>query len=711
LRRRSAGVQSDLFPGFTDVTHIGGGGFSSVYRAREIDTDRTVALKLLNVHEVSPHALDSFRRETKALGPLSSHPNIVTLYRTFVTPQGMPVLVLELCRGSVADRVRAEGPLAPSRSVSIAIKIAGALETAHRAGMLHRDVKPQNILVTEYDEPALADFGLARLQSSTEATAAIFAFTTLHAAPELLEGSTASPATDVYELASSLYQLLSGRAAFRSYDGEAPASVILRILRDPVAPLVRDGVPMTLSDLLVQAMAKDPSARPASMKWFAEALCAIESQQGWPRTAYAVLGQPPVEDPTASLSPPVPTDGAVPVPSPFAEPVAANLEGVVADTAAGQAGAYPAVRHTGPIDDLTATDAPLRFVDGSAGHAVPSSVLPDLHRGVLRRIPGIAQRALGGDRHPDSDSDPDPDPDPPGRRAGSTIAGHPCAKGHAVMVGESECRRCGQAVATRVTPDPASDPTPVRRLEWDAIESAHRAANPVVESGAGDHGGAIGERPEGGPADGEVVGSTPRSRRFGGRFPRPGSDGPMPAVGTGPPIAADAENERSGPPPDGHGSRPDDDPPRRDGGNLRPDDEETFRRGARTGQALPGVTPHFYDLARPSRVPASPDDGTPRRGAPPTGAPPTGVVPSFGRGFLEPSPSVDPPSAAPPPLGGASSADAPPRPGSASSSAPVRPSRQAPGFDILAPEGRKSEGKRTVSGVFRRRPREDPPGH
>ncbi|MHB1711843.1 MAG: serine/threonine-protein kinase, partial [Acidimicrobiales bacterium] len=264
LRRRSTGVQSDLFPGFTDVTHIGGGAFSSVYRARELDTDRRVALKLLNVHEVSPHALDSFRRETKALGPLSSHPNIVTLYRTFVTPQGMPVLVLELCRGSVADRVRAEGPLAPSRSVSIAIKIAGALETAHRAGMLHRDVKPQNILVTEYEEPALADFGLARLQSSTEAAAAIFAFTTLHVAPELLEGSGASPATDVYELASSLYQLLSGRAAFRAYDGEAPAAVILRILRDPVAPLVRDGVPMTLSDLLMQAMAKDPSVRPSS---------------------------------------------------------------------------------------------------------------------------------------------------------------------------------------------------------------------------------------------------------------------------------------------------------------------------------------------------------------------------------------------------------------------------------------------------------------
>jgi len=677
------------------VTHIGGGAFSSVYRAREIDTDRTVALKLLNVHEVSQHALDSFRRETKALGPLSSHPNIVTLYRTFLTPQGMPVLVLELCRGSVADRVRAGGPLAPSRSVSIAIKIAGALETAHRAGMLHRDVKPQNILMTDYDEPALADFGLARLQSATEATAAIFAFTTLHAAPELLEGSPASPATDVYELASSLYQLLGGRAAFRSYDGEAPASVILRILRDPVAPLVRDGVPMALSDLLVQAMAKDPAARPPSMKLFAEALCAIESQQGWPKTAYAVLGRTRVADPTAPPSARAPAEAVAPAPPSTAETVTAGMEGVIATPAARPVEVDPAVRRAGPIDDLTATEAPLRFVDGSSGHPAPPPVLPDLQAG---------------------------------RRAGSTTAGHPCAAGHAVMVGEAECRRCGQAIEGGATSTPAPGSAPVRRLEWDAIESAHRATTPPEETGTGDHGGAAGERSEDRPVDGEPEGSLPRARRLGGRFHRPGSDGPAPATGDGPPGAPDAEHGRSGAQPEHGGSRPE-----QGLGSPQPDDGssgdggEALRRSDRMGRALPGVAPQFFDLARPSRVPGVFEAGPTRSG----GALP-GVLPAFGRGVLEPPPAADPGSAEPlsvdpgyvepswaglPPGEPPPSAEAPsggipclssqpvPRPMS------VRPSRQAPGVDILAPEGRKSEGKRTVSAVFRRRPREDPPAH
>ncbi len=689
LRRRSAGVQSDLFPGFVDVTHIGGGRFSSVYRAREVDTDRTVALKLLTVHEVSAHALDSFRRETMALGPLSSHPNIVTLYRTFATPQGMPVLVLELCRGSVADRVRAEGPLAPSRSVSVAIKIAGALETAHRAGVLHRDVKPQNILVTEYDEPALADFGLARLQSSTETTAAIFAFTTRHAAPELLEGSGASAATDVYELASSLYQLMSGRAAFRSYDGEAPASVILRILRDPVEPLMRDGVPMTLSDLLVQAMAKDPSERPTSMKAFAEALCAIESQQGWPRTAYAVLGHPHVDNGTALPASAAPADVAVPVSLPISEPVVADLGGAMAEVGPDRRGPHPEDRQAVPIDDLTATEAPLRFVDGSAGHAAPK-VLPDLHGEVLRRIPGASRGVGGGGQG----TVPDPAPARPDRGAEAVIAGHPCAKGHVVMVGEKQCRRCGQAGGAPVTADPEPAPAPGRRLEWDAIESAQRAATPAVGSGPGNH-----DRPldDGdGPAAPDGTTQVPASagRRFGGRFTRPGPEGSVSAAGDDARASADGGQEWN----------------ELDQSDSRAGGEEAPRRGARLGQALPGVTPHFYDPARPPRVPGTrpvPLDG---------GTAHTGVALPLSRGSssLPPfAPLAAVPVPVPPPSQAPVADEAPvadvraPRPGSGPP--PVRPSRQAPGMDIPAPEGRKAEGKRGVSGVFRRRPREDPP--
>jgi Protein kinase domain len=95
-----------LFPGFSEVSEIGRGSLAAAFRAREIGTNRLVALKLLNVRDASPRALESFERESIALGALSSHPNIVTLYRQFPASDGRPVLVLELCRGAVSDQMR-----------------------------------------------------------------------------------------------------------------------------------------------------------------------------------------------------------------------------------------------------------------------------------------------------------------------------------------------------------------------------------------------------------------------------------------------------------------------------------------------------------------------------------------------------------------------------------------------------------------------------
>jgi serine/threonine protein kinase len=282
VRRRNRDAP---FPGYTDATQIGTGSLATVYRALELETGRTVALKLLNVHDVSRSSLESFDRESRALGTLSSHPNIVTLYRSFTLADSRPVLVLELCRGSVAELAKAGQPMPPREVVSMGIKLAGALETAHRADTLHRDVKPQNILITAFGEPALADFGVAMLQSESQTTSGLFDFTTLHVAPELLEGGRATAATDVYELASTLYQLLSGQSAFRAFSGESPASIILRILRDPVQPLTQADIPVQLSDLVLAAMAKLQNDRPPTAREFAESLMAIEASQGWPRTA------------------------------------------------------------------------------------------------------------------------------------------------------------------------------------------------------------------------------------------------------------------------------------------------------------------------------------------------------------------------------------------------------------------------------------------
>ena len=243
LLRRAEGRPERLLPGFTDIVEIGIGSLATVYRAREIGTNRLVALKLLNVRDASPRAHRVVRAGVDRAGrgelaPEHRHP--VPLVPGPGRPAGArPRTVLRRGRRPDARRHRA----ARRRGGGIGIKVAGALETAHRGGILHRDVKPQNILITEFGEPALADFGVAMLQSSTQTTAGLFDFTTLHAAPELLEGGETSAATDVYELASSLYQLVAGRSAFRAYEGESPASVILRILRDPVQPLAASRVP------------------------------------------------------------------------------------------------------------------------------------------------------------------------------------------------------------------------------------------------------------------------------------------------------------------------------------------------------------------------------------------------------------------------------------------------------------------------------------
>ncbi len=337
-RERAAARSAEVVPGYADLKEIGGGAFATVYRATEIETGRNVALKILKLETIQPHLVETFGQEIQALGKVSDHPNIVTLYRPVSTPDGRPALVLELCRESLAQQIRRNGPLDARQTVRVGIKIAGALETAHRNGFLHRDMKPQNILVTQFDEPALADFGVAALQASAQATAGVLGFTTVHAAPEILEGHELSPATDIYGLASSLYQLLTGLAPFAAFENEAPAAVILRILRDPVRPVRSNAVPLELSDLLEAALAKHPEGRPPTAARFAEALRDIEEACLWPQTSYVAWGAEPVRREPDRVAAPsslrVPSEELAPapvLPAPTPVPPAASSVPSAAD--------------------------------------------------------------------------------------------------------------------------------------------------------------------------------------------------------------------------------------------------------------------------------------------------------------------------------------------------------------------------------------------
>ena len=174
-----------------------------VYWAVQASSGGQVAVKVLSGH-LEDATRPRFERETAALGALLGHPNICTVFDAGVDASGRPYLVMEYAaRGSLAARLRGEGPLGWADVLVVGVKLAAALETAHRAGLLHRDVKPENVLVTVYGEPRLADFGLARFTDDSVSQAGGVTTTVAHAAPELLRGRPPSVASDVYALGST----------------------------------------------------------------------------------------------------------------------------------------------------------------------------------------------------------------------------------------------------------------------------------------------------------------------------------------------------------------------------------------------------------------------------------------------------------------------------------------------------------------------------
>ena len=151
-----------MVPGLSGLAVLARGGYATVYRAVQESIGRDVAVKIENRSLDNEHDRRRFMREARAAGRMSSHPHVVDLFDAGVLPDGHPYMIMELCEGSYADRLRA-GHLHALEVRDIGMKIADALADAHRLGVLHRDVKPANILVSGFGEPALADFGLAVL--------------------------------------------------------------------------------------------------------------------------------------------------------------------------------------------------------------------------------------------------------------------------------------------------------------------------------------------------------------------------------------------------------------------------------------------------------------------------------------------------------------------------------------------------------------------
>ncbi|WP_433082425.1 protein kinase domain-containing protein [Dactylosporangium sp. CA-052675] len=290
---------------------IGRGGMADVWLAVDGRLDRPVAVKILHGDGgADPSLPERFEREAHTAARLS-HPSIVAVY-DFGVDDGTPYLVMELVQGhSLADELAA-GPLDPRRAAHIAERVCDALEAAHNAGVVHRDVKPANILISQEDEVKVCDFGIAsitdRAQTALTAPATVIG-TSSYMAPEQVLGEPVDARTDLYALGCVLYTMLTGRPPFIA---DSPVQTAWQQVHEAPVPVavLRPGLPPCLADLVGALLAKRPTDRPGSAAQVGAVLAGAATTAFDPGPA-PFRGRAPVRPATLSLpvlaEPPAPT--------------------------------------------------------------------------------------------------------------------------------------------------------------------------------------------------------------------------------------------------------------------------------------------------------------------------------------------------------------------------------------------------------------------
>ncbi|HKN64286.1 MAG TPA: protein kinase [Gaiellaceae bacterium] len=289
---------------------VGTGGMSSVFRAHDRQLERRVAIKILHEHYAEdPEYLERFRREARAVAKLS-HPNIVTVIDRG-DDDGRQYIVFEHVDGeNLKELVLRSGRLSVRRALELALAVADGLAFAHDHGLVHRDVKPQNVLLSSEGEVKVTDFGIARslhMEHGVTQTGTVLG-TGEYLAPEQASGKPVSPTTDVYSLGVVLWELLAGDVPFV---GENFVAVALRHVNEPPPPLRerRPDVSPRLDAAVQRALAKDPARRFPSMNAFAKELraCLAEAEG-------EIAPPPPPEDDLAMtvVTPPAPAPGRAP---------------------------------------------------------------------------------------------------------------------------------------------------------------------------------------------------------------------------------------------------------------------------------------------------------------------------------------------------------------------------------------------------------------
>jgi Tfp pilus assembly protein PilF/TolB-like protein len=269
------------------VATIGVGGMGEVYRALDVRLQRAVAVKVLSASDRDdPDHFERFRREAQAFAH-AEHPHICRVYDVG-RERGHEYLVMELLHGETLAARIARGPLQVDETIAISTQIADALAWIHRRGLVHRDLKPGNVMLTD-EGVKLLDFGLAKwlardgdggdVTGSTFVGAARIGGTLPYMSPEQLDGRPADERTDLFALGSTMYHMLTGRYAF---GGDTPSIVMAGILLRPPTPIaeIRNDVPGSLGEIIDRCLEKDPNARWASAEELATALRSLDGASG-----------------------------------------------------------------------------------------------------------------------------------------------------------------------------------------------------------------------------------------------------------------------------------------------------------------------------------------------------------------------------------------------------------------------------------------------
>lgn len=278
------------------IRFLGAGGFADVFLYRQDMPRREVAVKVIR-SGASAAQKQKFQAESDLMAKFGAHPAVLSLYAAGRLRDGRAYLTMEYCPPPhLGKRFSTTSPMRVEQALEITIKIAGAVETIHRAGYLHRDIKPANILLTAFGHPVLTDFGIA-ISQDTPADQVDSAFSPYWAPPEQQLNRPLTPASDVYSLAATTYTMLAGRPPHVDMTPGAhndPASILKRLHHGSIAPIGRNDVPAALERVLFTAMSKRPSDRFASAMAFARALRQIQSSLGLPLTNIDVWEDQPV---------------------------------------------------------------------------------------------------------------------------------------------------------------------------------------------------------------------------------------------------------------------------------------------------------------------------------------------------------------------------------------------------------------------------------